>query len=84
MHHEAGVRTVVAGGRPEIGPMQAVGGVRGSQSYATSDIDSDIQAAVSFNSRVADFLPNQDVALWIAYAQFNLRDQIRKGEYFPL
>lgn len=25
MHQEAGVRTVVAGGRPEYGPMQAIG-----------------------------------------------------------
>lgn len=84
MHHEAGVRTVVAGGRPEIGPMQAVAGSRSPQSYATLDIDSDIQVAIELNSSIAEFLPNRDVQLWITYAQFNLRDMIREGEYFPL
>jgi hypothetical protein len=84
MHHQAGVKTVVAGGRPEIGPMQAVGGTRGSQSYATSDLDSDIDVAIYLNSSVAQYLPNRDVDLWVQYAQFNLLDQIRKDEYFPL
>lgn len=84
MHHEAGVRTVVAGGRPEIGPMQAVAGVRGAETYGDRDIDSDIQYAIIFNSSAAEYLPNRDIQLWITYLQFNLRDQIRKGEYFPL
>ena len=47
MHHQAGVRTVVAGGRPEPGPMQAVGGSRGAQVYDALALDEDIEFAKS-------------------------------------
>jgi hypothetical protein len=35
-----GVRTIAFGGRPRYGPMQALGGVKGGQSEALSDIQS--------------------------------------------
>ena len=45
MHHQGGARTVVAGGRPELGPMQFAGGSRGAQSYYNVDLDTDINVA---------------------------------------
>ena len=84
MNHQAGVRTVVVGGRPELGPMQAVGGSRGAQAYSTVDIDEDIEAAEIFNTSVADVLPDRDIGNYINTAQFNIKDAIRKGEDFPL
>lgn len=33
MRQQGGVKTIVAGGRPFQGPMQAVGGVKGSNVY---------------------------------------------------
>ena len=84
MHHEAGVRTIVVGGRPNIGAMQAVAGTRGALAYSSDDIDNDIYQATTFNSSVAKDLPLSHVAeslqFWLTHAGINLRDQIRKGE----
>lgn len=84
MHHEAGVRTVVAGGRPQIGPMQAHAGSRGAQYYEAADLDSDIFLAEVINTTVTADLPNRNVEFRIDIASFNLRDQVRRGENFPL
>ena len=77
MHHDADVRTVAVGGRPQIGPMQAIGGTRGQLSYNDASINYDMQA---FNSS----FPDRNIRMWIQLAGFNLRDQIRRGENFPL
>ena len=84
MHHEAGVRTVVAGGRPQVGPMQALAGSRGAQYYEAADIDSDISLAEAINASVTADLPDRNIEFRIDVADFNLRDQIRRGENFPL
>ena len=87
LHHEAGVKTVVVGGRPNIGPMQAVAGTRGAASYAPSDLDNDIYNAIQLNASAQSQLPASHQVLpdlWIQSASFNLRDQIRRNEYFPL
>ncbi|KAG4433289.1 hypothetical protein IFR05_011234 [Cadophora sp. M221] len=90
MHNEAGVKTVVVGGRPSYGPMQAVGMTRGVRSYdIDSQLDTDItetQAIRDFNNEPADFLPDRSTALGveITYATLNLRDHVRKGEDIPL
>lgn len=84
MHHEAGVRTVVAGGRPQVGPMQALAGSRGAKEYDTSELDFDIYLAEDINATVKADLPNRSLEFRIDYASFNLRDQIRRGENFPL
>ncbi|KAH6692884.1 hypothetical protein BKA61DRAFT_684007 [Leptodontidium sp. MPI-SDFR-AT-0119] len=90
MHNEAGVKTVVVGGRPSYGPMQAVGLTRGVRSYdIDSQLDSDIaetQAIRDFNNQPADFLPDRSTSLEVevTYATLNLRDQIRKDEDIPL
>ncbi|KAL6720537.1 hypothetical protein ACLMJK_002461 [Lecanora helva] len=84
MHHQAGVRTVVAGGRPELGPMQAVGGNRGAQSYTAVDIDEEIEVAEILNTSVTDVLPDRSVGGYISFAEFNIKDAVRPGEQFPL
>lgn len=84
MHHQAGVRTVVAGGRPELGDMQAVGGSRGAEVYSSVALDADIDVAEFLNTSVADVLPDRNAGNYVNYAGFNLKDQIRKGEDFPL
>lgn len=83
MHHQAGVRTVVAGGRPEFGPMQAVGGTRGAQSYTSVDLDQDIQVAEILNTSVANVLPDRSVGNFLNFVEFNIKDAIRPGENFP-
>ena len=88
MHNEAGVRTVTVGGRPSTGPVQAVSGTRGALSYNAFDLDNDIYAVVSVNATANNYLPRShisgDLQFWITSAQFNLRDQIRKGQDVPL
>ena len=42
MHHSAGVRTVVAGGRPDYGPMQAPSGSRGAEASVMFDLAEDV------------------------------------------
>ena len=84
MHHQAGVRTVVAGGRPELGPMQAVGGTRGAESYDIVALDDDIQFAEVVNNSVADVLPDRSAGNYVNYASFNLKDAVRQGEDLPL
>ena len=86
MHHEAGVRTVVVGGRPETGPMQAPAGTRGALSYDSVSLDIDIGNAELINATTTGYLPDraEDQAIWISAASFNMRDQIRQGENIPL
>lgn len=82
-----GVRTVVAGGRPEAGPMQAVGGSRGARDYAAIELDVDFVLAGLLNKTANVTLPeipsdqlSRDTGMWISYAGLNLRDQIRKSD----
>ncbi|KAL8924176.1 MAG: hypothetical protein Q9172_002798 [Xanthocarpia lactea] len=86
MHHEGGARTVVTGGQPVTGPMQTIGGSKGAQSYDAFSLDNDIDVAVQFNFSVQGQLPQgrDDVDFIYAYAGFNLKDSIRKGEETPL
>jgi hypothetical protein len=81
MHHEAGVRTVVAGGYPVTGPMQTPSGSQGARSYSVTDIlDSNIALAQSLlqgnNDPRSNFLPNRTAALsvYVDYMGINLRD----------
>ena len=65
--------------------MQTPAGTRGAQSYLTFDLDSDIEVAEGYlNTSVSTVLPNRDLDFLITQASFNLRDQVRKGENFPL
>jgi hypothetical protein len=82
MHHEAQVRTVAVGGRPDYTPMQAPSGTRGATSYTTWRMDLDIAGALALDNSTAAALPVNRGALdfYISYAGVNLRDQIRHGE----
>lgn len=84
MHHEAGVRTIAAGGLPSHGPMQTPSGSRGAQSYTFENLDTDIAMAKEINATAGSFLPERQEDVLISYASFNLRDQVRKGENTPL
>jgi hypothetical protein len=89
MMTQAGVKTIVAGGRPESGPMQTASGNRGARSYDTYSLDLDMatareideQVEVNVNATVPEV---RDPSIFIKYAQFNLRDQIRKDDTTPL
>ena len=80
MHHETGVRTVVAGGHPNPGPMQTASGSRGAQFYTAELIDIDISAAESINASTNDLLPDRSVDTFITSIGINLRDQIRQDQ----
>lgn len=84
MHHQSGVRTVVAGGRPELGPVQAVGGNRGAQAYTALSIDEEIEVAEILNTSLTGVLPDRTVGNFVNFAEFNIKDAVRPGETFPL
>ncbi|RFU35040.1 hypothetical protein B7463_g1302, partial [Scytalidium lignicola] len=46
MIHDAGVKSVAMGGRPQPGKIQGMGGVKGGQSFAWSDFYSEAQFAI--------------------------------------
>ncbi|KAL9086788.1 MAG: hypothetical protein Q9165_006935 [Trypethelium subeluteriae] len=84
MVHQAGARTIVVGGRPETGPMQAASGSRGARSYSSDDLDGDFQFATSQNETANSSLPQRDLSFYVTYAGFNLRDQVRPNDSTPL
>lgn len=81
-----GVRTVVAGGRPEPGPMQ-VSGSRGAAIYWTDILDDDFRRAGNYSTIANATLPNipldsdiRDRGIWTDWIAINLRDQVRAEE----
>ena len=89
MTYHAGVKTIVVGGQPKPGPMQAVGGTRGAASYSSDDLDYDFDAGLQYlpvdKPEVASQLPNRtDTGMWINYAGFTIRNQVRGTELTPL
>jgi hypothetical protein len=87
MTQQSGVHTVVVGGRPEPGPMQATSGSRGAASYSGDLLDTDIDTAVLINETAQALLPTRgnttDYGMVINYAGFNLRDQIETNATLP-
>ena len=87
MAHQAGVRTVSVGGRAQIGPMQAVSGSRGAASYSADQLDNDIKQVnetLSDEGAFAHLPDRSDTGMWINYAGFTVRDQVRDGDDVPL
>lgn len=84
MHHEAGVRTVVVGGQPSHGPMQAPSGSRGAELYSFDDLDTDFDIAEALNETTFNYLPPRQEDVYVLYGGINLRDQIRKDQDTPL
>ncbi|PLB35849.1 uncharacterized protein BDW47DRAFT_133231 [Aspergillus candidus] len=80
MHHEAGVQTVVVGGRPNPGPMQAAGGTRGAASYSARRLDRDISTAQKIDRSTRGQFPDRRYDFLITGLTINLRDQIRSGD----
>jgi hypothetical protein len=87
---QVGARTVVVGGRPSTGPMQAVGGNRGAASYSAERLDIDIKAIGDVNTTAKDLLPQlnergtRDSGVYTIYMGINLRDQVRPNDTTPL
>ncbi|KAF1968020.1 hypothetical protein BU23DRAFT_558868 [Bimuria novae-zelandiae CBS 107.79] len=83
MAHQAGVKTVVVGGRPSTGPMQTASGSRGARLYSSEALDYDF---INVNNTLEDHetfakLPSRDNNdLFINFAGFNIRDQIREAD----
>ncbi|KAJ5511769.1 Interphotoreceptor retinol-binding [Penicillium expansum] len=80
MHHDAGVRTVVAGGRPSHGPMQSPAGTRGASGYSNDQLDNDIALAKEQDPSLGSRLPDRTLDYYISYASVNLRDQVRQDD----
>lgn len=88
MMTEAGVQTVAVGGRRESGPMQALSGTRGADSYTAAQLDSDFyDASVQSNDSESSgldtltaLISTREPGMWINQAGFTLRDQVRSAD----
>lgn len=87
MQYQAGVRTVVMGGLPRTGPMQAASGTRGAFPYTGDQLDKDFADANAMsNGTTSEELPQldatgaRDTGMYISSASFNLRDQVRTAD----
>ncbi|KAJ4299947.1 hypothetical protein N0V90_005195 [Kalmusia sp. IMI 367209] len=83
MAHQAGVKTVVVGGRPTNGPMQTASGSRGARLYSSDALDfdySNINETLEDSEAFAKLPPRDDPGIFINFAGFNIRDQIRNGD----
>ncbi|KAK8079543.1 hypothetical protein PG997_007361 [Apiospora hydei] len=71
MTNVGGVRTVAFGGRPSTGPMQIMGGVRGSQSYEIDDIYAKVSQADAMLHQKPSLLSSDMTAKWQASRPIN-------------
>lgn len=87
MSHQGGVRTIAVGGRPTKGPMQAVSGSRGAAAYSSDVLDTDIRqvnATLNDLEAVSRLPDRRDTGMWINYAGFTMRNQVRQNDPTPL
>ncbi|KAJ5093605.1 hypothetical protein N7456_009466 [Penicillium angulare] len=68
-----GVRTIAFGGRPQVGPMQGMGGIKGSMVYDISDLASDLKQAKELANSSA-LLSDEDLEKWDKYVPTPLDD----------
>lgn len=83
MSQQAGVKTVVVGGRPTTGPMQTASGNRGARQYSGEaiDIDIDLVQKVLQDNETHSRLPDRnDTGMWVNFAGINIRDQLREKD----
>ncbi|KAH0441412.1 peptidase s41 family protein [Colletotrichum camelliae] len=80
--NQAGARTVVVGGAPKAGPMQAASGSRGARVYTGSLLDYDMSWIGAKDEAVLPLFPRNrnDTGIFIDHVTFNLRDQLRKDD----
>jgi hypothetical protein len=85
MMHEQGVRSVVVGGLPEAGPMQAACGSRGAAAYNDAYLYNDYDHAREVNATAGGLLPqwSSDSVIQGITVGFTLRDQIRPNATVP-
>ncbi|EKD20318.1 peptidase s41 family protein [Drepanopeziza brunnea f. sp. 'multigermtubi' MB_m1] len=79
MRSSAGVKSVVMGGRPQPGPMQTVGGVKGSQSFLWEDVLNYSQDALNNASEAQAAILRKITSLPMnrsSVAGLNIRDTI--------
>ncbi|KAI0517821.1 hypothetical protein F5B22DRAFT_101443 [Xylaria bambusicola] len=99
MINTGGVRSLTFGGRPRFEPMQVMGGVRGAQSLAFSDLDTEIAEAIErisdnrsiFSQEQVDLAQKvwprglQNLPLPINGGGVNLRNAYQEGaDHLPL
>lgn len=83
MAQQAGVKTVVVGGRPTTGPMQRVSGSRGARIYSSEALDydfSNVNDTLEDHEAFAKLPQRGNNDMFINFAGFNIRDQIRQGD----
>ncbi|KAF2462385.1 hypothetical protein BDY21DRAFT_331256 [Lineolata rhizophorae] len=92
MRNQAGVRTIAMGGRPQSGPIQALGGVKGTNNYPWAAIKGQIEITVEQRSGEEQARLNASIfSDYTTYLPFyrsaqasspnvNVRDGFRKGE----
>lgn len=83
MSYQAGVKTVVVGGRPTTGPMQTASGSRGARLYSSEALDYDytnVNETIQNYAAFGRLPPRNNNDLFINFAGFNIRDQIRDGD----
>jgi hypothetical protein len=85
MMKNVGVRSVVVGGTPQQGPMQATSGTRAAAQYSGDELLYDFVDAIRFNSSVQALFPRalNDTGMALLYTGLSLRDQIRRNESVP-
>ncbi|KAM0492336.1 hypothetical protein ACHAP8_010023 [Fusarium lateritium] len=90
MIHEAGVKTISIGGRPREGPMQGVGGVKGSHVYGHEDIkryagyvknklDSNSSAVLKEMDRYTNYIPSRTRCMAVNMLDFYLPEDRGSG-----
>jgi hypothetical protein len=85
MMREQGVRSVVVGGLPEPGPMQAACGSRGAAAYTDEELFDDYDQAREADPVAGASLPQQpsDSVVQGMTIGFTIRDQIRPNTSIP-
>jgi hypothetical protein len=85
MMREQGVRSVVVGGLPEPGPMQAACGSRGAAAYTDHELFDDYDQARGADPVAGATLPQwpSDSAIQGITVGFTIRDQIRPNTSIP-
>ena len=64
MHHQAGVKSIAFGGRPNKGPIQAVGGTKGTNNYPFGYIEQLANIALGTGSQA-------QIANWTSVTAYN-------------
>ncbi|KAL6711648.1 hypothetical protein ACN47E_004582 [Coniothyrium glycines] len=86
MFTRVGVKTIVAGGAPTKGPMQAVGGTRGAAVWSADALDTQINYLSLEGPAVPQLTATgyRDSGVYTTVFGINLRDQMRPNETDPL